>query len=259
MYKRLLLIMLLITAKTICNAQYFKKNNWNYFEGTLGAKNIRLAFYFEGYGAVKGTFAYPNSTIKIPFSGIINAKDADFTVTENGKPAGTITAKLITGDTDVLEGKYYAGTEKNNPSDFKVTLVDYCPGTAEKMYPVFKAPDDEADKFMQLAVKSILADDKAWVMNHISFPLLWWNNADWSSNSVEKEDLQKIYAKIFSNRFKERLKTAYVVNLSHGQFGVILGNRENGLITVLYNTDPKTGAEKFVITSLDCPDEEQRK
>jgi hypothetical protein len=255
MSKKIILITLLFFTATFCRAQFLEKNQWNYFEGKIGNESIRLAVFFEGYGVVKGNYCYKNDQKKIPFEGTINKKEINF----NQLPAagkGSFTGNLVSDDNgDSLTGTYNAGGAKKSAQSFKLKLKDYGPGTPGKMYPIFKAPDEDVEAFVKQAEKAILTGDKQWILAHISFPLLWWSNKDWSSYSIEKDQMDSFYPKIFTAHFKEKIKAAYIVNLAHGQYGVKVGNEQNGLITILYKEDRATKVQTFVITSLDCPDE----
>jgi hypothetical protein len=248
-----ILFILIFLTNTICFAQHLEQQQWNYFEGRIGNDDVRLAVYFEGYGAVTGSFCFRKDQTKISFNGTINPTEMNFKV--DTSKAG-FTGKLITDkNQDKLVGNYYSNDPGDTSTAFTLKLKGYGQGNATKMYPVFKSSDEAVEKFSQLAVQSILADDRAWIMTHLYFPLLWWNNTDWSSYNIRKEQMESFYPKIFNASFKEKLKSAYTVNLSHGQFGVTLGNSDNGLLTVLYVLDPKTNKERFVITSIDCPDQ----
>ena len=245
MYKKIVLLTALFFIKTVCNAQFLEKNQWNYFDGKIGEDDIRLALYFEGYGTVKGSFCYRKDQTKIPFNGTINTNEVELKI--NGLSG--FEGQLVTDNNgDKIAGKF-------SGRDFKLKLKDYGKGSFEKMYPVFKASDEEVEKYVKLAVKSILTDDKIWIMNNLSFPVSWWSNADWSMNNVDKERMKSFYPKIFTKEFKDKLKNGYLVNLSHGQFGVVVGSESHALLTVLYDTDQKTGKDRFVITSIDCTDE----
>lgn len=246
-------LIVLFLSNAICHAQNLEKQQWNYFEGKIGNDDVRLALYFEGYGTVQGTFCFRKDQTKILFNGTINPTEINLNV---GASKAGFEGKLIADrNQDKLVGTYYPTDSRDTNIAFILKLKGYGKGSATKMYPVFKASDEEVERFTQLAVQSILADDRAWIVTHIYFPLLWWNNTDWSSYNVRKEQMASFYPKIFNASFKEKLKSAYTVNLSHGQFGVTLGNGDNGLLTVLYVVDPKTNKERFVITSIDCPDE----
>lgn len=215
------IIVTLLLALLFANvsAQSYKRdklpvtNFWNDFDGNIGKEEVSLSLFFFKNGFVKGFFIDSKCENKIKVEGNVNDSTLILKELKDGKIIGYFKG-IIQSDSFTTYIGFWTDSLDSNSVPFRFQRNGQQGGYECCRYTAHPGMDEAVEEFMKSVKKAIISGDKEWIVNHARFPLPYAADT--------KEELIKNFDSIFTNEYREYMKSVCPFNLFANWRGVAL-------------------------------------
>jgi hypothetical protein len=241
--KTFYLVIFFIFSISHLQAQTLEEGAWTDFIGTIGNKACQLSLYLFKDSTIKGNYVFKYDSLKQNLSGFL--KGTDFLLKEDNHKNISFKGKAITDPADELRGARTDGL-KNQDVPFGFLSISSNWGDYGHRYATAGGTEDEVERFMRMARHAILSGNKQWIANHIQYPVRHVLKKRYQLVK-NKQLFIKYFDRIFTQRFKDKVREDYTTNLFTKYDSVMLGNGE---IWVSGNSNAKDKKSGFIIIAI---------